>query len=528
MNQTPDKETHKEQCLLSANRGSRVKIRVIAGHELLPARFKWGMSVKLVGTGKGWGSGRPSLKSEFIDMRSSFTRRRCVHTVAGSALGLSIPRLLKAEAESAAVIPARAKSCILFFMEGGPSHIDLWDMKPDAPEQVRGIFRPIDTTLPGFQVCEHLPQLAKVAHHLAVVRTVSHSVVDHNAASQYMLSGRPPLRDGQLIRGPSPDNPPPFGSVLARFRPTNRPLPDYVHLPKEFFNCGNFIPGVLAGFLGETYDPLIAGDASLPDFHVPGLEPRLTDRQFDARRLLLSRMDQELGKLSEHRSLERLDAFYQKAFSLITSPEARRAFRIEDEPQHVRVRYGLRKPVSDVRGNGLPHLGQSFLLARRLIEAGVRLVSVWAGGQAFDGHTQHFHALKNGLCPPTDQAVTALIEDLAERGLLDETLFVAVSEFGRTPKLGQITSTAGAGADGRDHWPNAFTAFFAGAGVKAGMIHGQTDRLGAFPVGDLVTPEDIAATIYTILGVPLQSVMYDRIDRPYVVSDGTAIENLLA
>lgn len=463
-------------------------------------------------------------------MSTPCTRRRCLGTVAGSALGLTLPGLLRAEEtdEPAATFPAKAKSCILYFMEGGPSHIDLWDMKPDAPEQIRGIFSPIDTTLPGFQVCEQLPQLAKVSHHLAVVRSVSHSIVDHNAASQYMLSGRYPLRDGQLIRGPSAENPPPYGSVMAKLNPTDQPLPDYVHLPQQFFNCGNFIPGVLAGLLGDAYDPLIAGDASQPDFHVSGLERRLSDAQFDSRRTLLQRMDQDLGKLSEHRSLDRMDTFYQKAFSLITSPTARRAFKIEEEPASVRERYGLRKTVANFRGNGMPHLGQSFLLARRLIEAGVRLVSVWAGGQAFDGHTQHFNALKEALCPPTDQSVSALLEDLSERGLLEETLFVAVSEFGRTPKMGQITSTAGAGADGRDHWPNAFTAFFAGAGVKPGMIHGSTDRLGAYPTSDLVTPEDIAATIYTLLGVNPRGRIYDRFNRPHHLTDGYAIENLFS
>lgn len=466
-------------------------------------------------------------------MSQRYTRRQSLGAAAGAALGLSLPHLLRSEAVSGendevATLPAKAKSCILFFMEGGPSHIDLWDMKPDAPEQIRGVFTPIETSLPGFQVCEHLPQFARIAHHLAVIRTCSHTIVDHNAASQYMLSGRPPLRDGQLIRGPSPENPPPYGSVLAKLRPTDQPLPDYVHLPKQFFNCGNYIPGVLAGILGDAYDPLIAGDASQPNFHVSGLDLKLPRNQFDSRRSLLSRMDHDLGRLSEHQSLDRMDTFYQKAFNLITSPVARRAFQIKDEPEHVRTRYGLGKHVGGVRGEGMPHLGQSFLLARRLIEAGVRLVSVWAGGQAFDGHTQHFHALKEGLCPPTDQAVSALLEDLSERGLLDETLLVAISEFGRTPKLGQITSTAGAGADGRDHWPNAFTAFFAGAGVKPGMIHGATDRLGGFPTMDPVSPEDIAATIYTLLGVNPHARIYDRFNRPHPLTEGQAVENLLS
>lgn len=458
------------------------------------------------------------------DRSSRFSRRRLFEVGSASVVGLSLPHLLAAEDRVGA---PKARSCILFFMEGGPSHVDLWDMKPDAPEQVRGPFRPIETSLPGFHVCEHLPQLAKVARHAAVVRSVSHTVVDHNAASYYILSGQPPFRDSQLIRGPSPENAPPYGSVLAMLRPTGQPLPDYVHLPKQFFNCGNFIPGVLAGFLGDAYDPLIAGDPSRPDFQVSGLEDRFPPPEFARRRMLQDDLDRSLGRLGNHRALDAMDAFYKKAYSLITSPQARRAFRIQDEPDEVRRRYGLPKPVSGFRGSGMPHLGQSFLLARRLVEAGVRLVSVWAGGQAFDGHTAHFPTLTEALCPPADQAMSALLEDLSDRGLLDETLFVAVSEFGRTPKIGQVTSTAGAAADGRDHWPNAYTAFFAGAGVKAGVVYGASDRLGAYPSENPVSPEDIAATVYTLMGVDPRTRIRDRFNRPHTVTEGQAISEIL-
>jgi len=361
-----------------------------------------------------------------------------------------------------------------------------------------------------------------------VVRSVNHPYVDHNASSYSMLTGQSPLKGSHLIRGPSPENAPPYGSVLAKLRPSGRPLPDYVHLPKRYFNCGDFIPGVLAGFLGNAYDPLIGGDASDPSFTGPSLEDRFTPQEFDNRRSLLRQIDRSLGELGEHRAFERMDQYYQRAFSLVTSPQARRAFRIVDEPEAVRRRYGLGTTVSGVRGNGMPHLGQSFLLARRLIEAGVRLVSVWAGGQAFDGHQNHFPSLKNGLCPPMDQAVSALIEDLADRGLLDETLFVALAEFGRTPKLGQITSTAGAGTNGRDHWPHAYTILLAGAGLKPGLVYGATDRHAAYPTENPVTPQDVAATIYTLLGINPHARLRDQFNRPHTLADGKPIEALFA
>lgn len=449
-------------------------------------------------------------------------RRDLLQAGALSAVGLSLPALLLGG--EARVSAPKAKSCILYFMEGGPSHIDLWDMKPDAPDQIRGPLRPIQTSLPGFDICEHLPRLAQVGHRLTVVRSVSHRIVDHNAASYYILSGQQPLRDGQLIRGPSPTNAPPYGSVLAKLRPIEQPLPAYVHLPRQYFNCGDFIPGVLGGFLGSAYDPFIAGDASEPGYHVPGLEDRLPVAQFDRRRDLWRTLD---VSLATHPEADRLNGFYSKAFSLITSPEARRAFRLDDEPASVRERYGLPKPVSGVRGNGLPHLGQSLLLARRLVEAGVRLVSVWAGGQAYDGHENHFPSLKNGLCPPTDLAISALIEDLAERGLLEETLFVALAEFGRTPKLGQVTSTAGAKADGRDHWPHVYTAFFAGAGVQPGVVYGASDPLGSLPALNPVTPEDIAATIYTLMGIDPHTRILDHLNRPHTLADGTPIAGIM-
>jgi hypothetical protein len=294
------------------------------------------------------------------------------------------------------------------------------------------------------------------------------------------------------------------------------------------FNCGNFIPGVLAGFLGDAYDPFIAGDPSRPEYKVPGLEQRLSDSQFHQRRSLLEQIDRGAGRLRDNRAMDRMDTFYEKAFSLITNPKARDAFQIHKEPEAVRRRYGLPKPVSEVRGGGMPHLGQCLLLARRLIERGVRLVTIWAGGQAFDGHQNHFPSLTKGLCPPTDQAVSALIEDLAERGMLDETLFIALSEFGRTPKLGQITSSAGANVDGRDHWPHAYTILLAGAGLEAGLVYGATDRFAAYPTENAVSPGDIAATIYTLMGIDPRTRLYDHLNRPHTIGPGEPILDLFA
>lgn len=473
-------------------------------------------------------------------------RRRMLQVGTLGALGLNLPQLLRANdstgaAKSSATAVTKenkesgtrenqkkAKSCILFFMEGGPSHVDLWDMKPDAPENVRGPFKPIDTSLPGMQVCEHLPNWARVMDRMCVVRSVSHTIVDHNASSYYTLTGQSPMRDGQLIRRPSRENAPPIGSVLAKFKPTDSPLPGYVHLPKRMINCGSFIPGVLSGFLGDAYDPFVGGDPSVDDYRVPGLQQRIAGDRFARRRTLQEQIDHSLDAAGENIALGRMQTFYEKAYSLITSPQARKAFDLSDEPRALRERYGLRKPIEGHRGGGLPHLGQSLLLARRLVESGVRLVTVWAGGQAFDGHRNLYPTLKDALCPPTDRAFAALIDDLDERGMLDETLVVAIAEFGRTPKLGQITSSAGANAEGRDHWPRCYTAFFAGAGIKAGSIYGRSDALAAYPHENPVSPGDLTATIYTLMGLDPETRIYDRFDRPYSLAHGWPVDELLS
>jgi len=456
--------------------------------------------------------------------------RRDVLRIGGAGLlGLGLPDLLRGESGR-----GKARSLILFVLEGGPAHQDLWDMKPDAPENVRGEFRPIATTVPGLQFCEHLPMLARQAHHLTLVRSVHHTIGDHNAGAYFAMTGRDPSVGGRLITRPEPDNFPPFGSVLARLRPTGRPLPDFVHLPDWMSNNGSFLPGQGAGFLGGAYEPLVAGDPSRPGYSVPGLTLPLDlplDR-VNRRRSLLDAVSSTLDGGGE--ATDRLDIHHRKAFELIASPQARRAFDLSSEPQSVRERYGLdlaNPRTKEARQfGGLPHLGQCLLLARRLIESGVRVVTVCTGArydQSWDTHRDHFPLLKRSLLPMFDRGFSALLADLADRNLLDSTLVVALGEFGRTPKVGQITSDAGADKGGRDHWPHCYTALFAGGGLPAGAIYGASDPHAAHPARDPVTPPDLAATIYKAMGLDPETEIRDPFGRPYAISTGTPIRALV-
>ncbi len=478
-------------------------------------------------TGFGQKDGLPGL----------LTRRELLRIGSLGWAGLTLPGILRAEAAAAGTARPRAKSCILFFLEGGPSHLDLWDMKPEAPAEVRGEFQPIDTSVPGVQVCEHLPMLARQMHHVAQVRSVHHKIVDHNAGAYYALTGRSPVKGSGLIVKDEPDNFPPLGAVLAKLRPTEKALPPFVQLPDIMSNLGYDLPGQRSGFLGPAFNPFVAGDPSAPGYTVPGLS-RPDDvalERFLRRRSLrgeLSAAGKPLDALPQVRAMA---THYQKAYGLLSSPAAQAAFDLSDEPARVRERYGLPdrvdRSVEARKFGGLPHLGQCMLMARRLIEAGVRLVTVCTGrriDQSWDTHRDHFPLLKKSLLPYTDRAFSALLEDMHQRGMLEETLVVAMGEFGRTPKLGQITSSAGAAASGRDHWPHCYTVLFAGGGVKPGFVHGASDRMAAYPQQDPVTPEDIAATIYTALGIDPETRIIDHLDRPHSVAIGTPIQALFA
>ena len=459
------------------------------------------------------------------------TRRRLLQAGSLGLVGVSLPELLASRESS---INAAAKSCILFFMEGGPAHQDLWDMKPAAPVEYRGEFQPIASTLMGVPVCEHLPMLSQQMHHFAMIRSVHHTINDHNAGSYYMLTGRAPINPGGLIVRPESDNFPPFGSILAHLRPVANALPPFVHMPDLMFNNGSNLPAQDAGFLGGACDPFVAGDPSVKDFRLPGLSLKrgMTQHRMQQRRELLASVNrQEVGGSAA----ARLHKFQEQALDLLSSSAAHRAFDLSLESEKTRRRYGLPdredRSVPARKFGGLPHLGQCMLMARRLIEAGVRLVTVCSGrriDQSWDGHRQHFPLLKRSLLPYTDRALSALLEDMSERGLLDETLVVAMGEFGRTPKMGQITSGAGATPAGRDHWPYCYSVLMAGAGIKAGMLHGASDQYAAYPARDPCTPEDIAATIYHVLGIRPETRIHDRLNRPHSVALGEPIRAVLA
>ena len=456
------------------------------------------------------------------------SRRDFLRVGAAGLVGLSLPELLRA-----ATGATKARSLIVMALEGGPAGQDLWDMKPDAPENVRGEFKPIATTVPNLTFCEHLPLLARQAHHLAFIRSVHHTIGDHNAGYYFAVTGKEPLASGKLIVSPSADNFPPIASVVASLRPTGRPLPDLVQTPDLMSNNGFFLPGQSAGFLGARFDPFLSGDPSLSEYRIPGLDlPKgLSASRVEGRRALLDSIDHALAETA---ATDRLDAHTRNAYRLISSPEARRAFDLTLEPASVRERYGLDpnnpRKLEARKFGGLPHLGQCLLLARRLVEAGVRVVTVCTGArfdQSWDTHRDHFPLLKRSLLPMFDGGFSALLEDLHQRGLLESTLVVAMGEFGRTPKIGQITSDAGADKGGRDHWPHCYTVMMAGGGIPGGAIYGASDKFAAYPHRDPVTPQDVAATIYRVMGLDPETTIRDALDRPHALSAGTPIGALL-
>ena len=371
-------------------------------------------------------------------------------------------------------------------------------------------------------------------HLVAQVRSVHHKIVDHNAGAYYALTGREPLRGGRLIVHDEPDNFPPYGAVLARLQPSGHVLPPFVQLPEVMSNNNYDLPGQNAGFLGVAYDPFVAGDPSASGFHAPGLElpADVSHQRLAGRRALRDLLDTRAAEWGNGGDIA---THYRQAFELLSTNETHHAFDLDDEPVRVRERYGLpdrqNRSVEARKFGGLPHLGQCMLLARRLIESGVRLVTVCTGrrfDQSWDTHRQHFPLLKKSLLPYADRALAMLLADLDERGLLETTLVVAMGEFGRTPRLGQITSGAGADAAGRDHWPHCYTVLLAGGGVRGGAIYGASDQHAAYPKSDAVTPEDIAATIYHALGIPPETQLIDPLDRPHAVALGKPIHALFS
>ena len=441
------------------------------------------------------------------------SRREFLQLGGLGAAGLALPELFRARAQAS--VPAargagRAKACILLFMGGGPPQMDTFDLKPDAPAEVRGEFPPIATSVPGTQISALLPLLAQQAHRYAILRTVSDEYTGgaHGQSVYLALTGhKNPRVSGDDIR-PASDDYPCLGSAVARLRGAGHALPPHVWLLDMHRRS---FAGEGGGFLGQTCDPFrILQDPNRPDFRVQALTPprEVPLERFGARRGLLEQI-QRHGDTVLGRRL--MDAHQERAFNMILAPQTRTAFDLNAEPTPVRDRYGRHK------------FGQGVLLARRLVEQGVPLVTVyWNGEEVPGGWDLHYRNRERlpPLAAPLDRAFSALLDDLDARGLLDETLVVWMGEFGRAPLIER--------EGGRGHWGRCYSVVLAGAGIRPGMVHGRSDRRAAYPIDGAVSPQDLVTTIYHCLGIGMDTELTDALGRPLRLCQGEVIQAVLA
>jgi hypothetical protein len=449
-------------------------------------------------------------------------RREFLRAGSLGLFGLSLRQL-----QAQVVRPGRkAKACILLFMWGGPAHQDTWDLKPYAPLEYRGEFKPIATKVPGIHICEHLPRLARLTDKLAIIRSMTHGDVDHTSATHPMLTGHSLIRRGAARAEDWPS----YGAVLSKLGRGRGLLPPFVSMmPKVPNGAPRFVEeshGQGAGWLGPIYEPMrIDADGSQPGYHVAefNLHADVPLARTERRRSLLRDLEKQRRRFEHVAEAGAVEAQFERAFSLLASPGALAAFDLSKEPLGIRERYGMNLH------------GQSVLQARRLVEAGVPLVTVFWPNDGitnvsvyWDTHNRNFMDLKTRLCPVTDLAFSALLEDLEQRGMLDDTLVVWTGEMGRTPRVGQsVPGGAGAGRDGRDHWPHVFASVLAGGSIKGGVVHGASDRHAAYPASDPTSPADLAATIYSCLGIDPRLPIQDKLNRPFTLCDGTPIQSVL-
>ena len=431
------------------------------------------------------------------------TRRDFLQAGVLGAAGLSLPQYLAAKEHGAVDPKADNRACIMIFNLGAPSQLDTFDMKPDAPAEVRGPFKPISTTA-DFRISEIFPKHAQIAEHFSLVRSVHHTgAAVHDAGWQMMQTGR------QFTGGVDS---PHAGAVLAYRKGRRTDLPPFVVLPETMGRGGGNLPnGQAGGFLGKAYDPFaLMADPSQPNFEVPDLLPPQTigEVRLDRRRKLRDLIDETADVFEATENAQLLDDNFKAAYRMMTSPQARDAFDLSKEPQSVRDRYGMNR------------FGQCCLLSRRLIEAGVRFVTINTFLTVFDEITWDIHGskpftsiagMRDIVAPMYDQAYSALIGDLAERGMLDDTMVCNVAEFGRTPKVNP--------AGGRDHWPQCFTCYFAGGGVQGGRVVGASDPIGGVPADRPVLPGDVVATIFRSMGLQLDSHLPGPAGRPFPLVD---------
>jgi len=404
---------------------------------------------------------------------------------------------------------------IMVYLHGGHPQQETFDPKPHGPSAVRGELDAIDTRLPGVQFSEVLPRLASIADRLAVIRSMSHTNANHVTASLPALTGHShPPGTPETDFPPAETDFPPIGAVMSAIRPAAGVLPTWVRVgPLMRRNNGTVLHGQISGFLGaRCADFVVDQPLCEPEINVQAVAPGdgLSPQRLSDRRDLLKQFDQQRKALDDWASTRDLDAFYQRAFSLLSAPTTRQAFNLADEPLALRQRYGWTE------------FGQRCVLARRLVEAGVPLVNVsycHTPVGSWDTHSQNFRQMRDSLGPTLDAAIHGLITDLAERGLLSDTLVVINAEFGRTPAINKNA--------GRDHWPWVYSLVLAGAGVKAGTIHGVSDASAAYPLENPQSPADFAATLYHLLGVPADTTIYDRAGRPNHLIIGKPVEEVL-
>lgn len=451
-------------------------------------------------------------------MLDQISRRRALSVGGCGLLGLTLPRLLHG-ANTTRARPAR--SVIFLYQFGGPSQLDTFDPKPTAPTGVRSQFDVIQSSVPGLVIADQLPRMAKVMNEVTLVRTVHHTMKNHNSASYYALTGHAPPLDDIRLRD-TMDLFPAYGSVVDRVAPNTNGMPTFVAFP-HVIRDGEITPGQHASFLGKAHDPLlVTTDPNDSGFQLPELSlPNgiSVDRLHDRRQIqqLINRQ----SRLMEYSSAARgLDAYYEKSLGMLNSSRVRDAFNLQAEPQAVRERYGRTT------------YGQSCLLARRLVEAGVKFVNVYfannIGGRTTSGgwdthgfdNTRMYPILRDYQLPVTDQTLPTLILDLKERGLLDETLIVWMGEFGRTPKLNDNIS--------RDHWPQCYTVLLAGGGVQGGLAYGTSDKQAAYPDKDPVSLNDLAATVFALMGIDPQTEIRDKLNRPLAISPGQIVTGVMA
>jgi hypothetical protein len=449
------------------------------------------------------------------------SRRQLLQAGALGVFGLTLPDLLRGETQAAQKKAARSKtfgcarSCLIVFLNGGASHHDTFDMKPDAPEEIRGEFKSIATNVPGIRVCEHLPQVAKQVDKFSIVRSLSHQDFNHPSGVYWMVTGHPYHKGigSGLSEHISREDHPHIGSALTAVEgKRDKAAPPFVTVPDYIAVNGPIRAGQHGGFLGGRFDPMVPrGNPNDPDYQPAdlGLVPTVSAERLRDRRALLATLRQPAA-VTQTAEGKSVDQFYEKAFGVLGSGITQRAFDMSSEPAKMRERYGRNL------------FGQSVLLGRRLVEAGVRLVHVnWIRilEQGWDTHNDNFNALKNKLLPPADQAIAALFEDMSASGLLKETLVIVMGEFGRSPKVTPQTA-------GREHWPSVFTILMAGVGIPGGRHYGSSDKIGAYPLDHRILPGELAATIYHALGIDPTSKVTTMLERPWQICEDKPVVSL--